>query len=231
MEGVPAVASRGRRRRPRKGDLKEEAILNSAERLLSEKALSDISIDELARGADISRPAFYFYFGSKDAVLQALVERIADEAYRASEKWISGTEDPEEAIREAIAAGAKLWRDRGPVLRAAVQTWEMDPLVHPFWEQVVNGFIEASAERIRRDRRAGTAPPGPRSPKALATALIWMNERCFYTNSLGLGPSLSDRELTDTLTTVWMRAVYCSDSPGDVPAGAAGEGEATPATA
>jgi len=230
MESAAAVASRGRRRRPRKGDLKEEAILSAAERLLSEKALSDISIDELARGAEISRPAFYFYFGSKDAVLQALVERIADEAYHASEKWIAGSDDPEEAIREAIAAGAKLWRDRGPVLRAAVQTWEMDPALHPFWEQVLNRFVDASAERIRRDRRAGRAPPGPRSPKALATALIWMNERCFYTTSLGLGPSLSDRELTDTLTTVWMRAVYCSDAPGKESAGAVPEGAAEPAT-
>src|SRR5436309_10811488 len=131
MESAAAVASRGRRRRPRKGDLKEEAILSAAERLLSEKALSDISIDELARGAEISRPAFYFYFGSKDAVLQALVERIAEAAYNAS-VWFSGSDDPEEAIREGIAAGAKLWQEHGPVLRAVVQTWEMDPAVSPF---------------------------------------------------------------------------------------------------
>src|SRR5207244_13261441 len=99
-----------------------------------------------------------------------------------------------------------------------------------WWGWVVTLFVAASAERIRRDRRAGRAPPGPRSAKALATALIWMNERCFYTTSLGLGPSLSDRELTDTLTTVWMRAVYCSDAPGKESAGAVPEGAAEPAT-
>jgi AcrR family transcriptional regulator len=214
VEGGALTTSQRRKRRPRKGDLKEEAILASAERLLSEKPLSDISIDELARGADISRPAFYFYFGSKDAVLQALVERIADEAFKASEKWLSGNEDsPEEAIRDAIAAGAKLWRDHGPVLRAALQTWETDPVLQPFWEQVVNRFVEASAAQIRRDRRLGRAPAGPPSAKALATALIWMNERCYYTASLGLGPSLADRELIDTLTKVWTRAVYCCDKP------------------
>jgi AcrR family transcriptional regulator len=199
-----------RRRGPRKGDLKEQAILETAHRLLAERPLEEIGIDELAGGAGISRPTFYFYFESKTAVLRALVDQLAGEAFAAAE-WLSRSDQPpSEAIRRSIAAGARLWRDHGAVLRAAVQV----PELRSFWEEIVAGFIEASAERIRQERRAGVAPDGGPSARALATALIWMNERCYYTASLGIDASLRERELVNTLTTVWLRAVYGSDQPG-----------------
>jgi AcrR family transcriptional regulator len=214
MESSSPGTATPRRRRPRKGDLKERAILERAERLLAEKPLSDIAIDELARAAGISRPAFYFYFESKDAVLQSLVERIGEAAYAASERWHSyAGEPPEESIREAIAASARLWQEHGPVLRAAVQAWETAPDANRFWEDIVSRFVDASATRIRRERRSGLAPDDGPSAKALATALIWMNERCFYTASLGADPTLGERELVATLTTIWLRAVYGSERP------------------
>jgi hypothetical protein len=85
-----------------------------------------------------------------------------------------------------------------------------------FWEDIVRRFVEQSAARIGDERAAGAAPPGP-DPEALAKALIWMNERCFYTNSLGTEPSLSDDELVPTLTAVWLRSIFASFTP---PAGA-----------
>jgi AcrR family transcriptional regulator len=204
------------RRGSGRGDLKEEAILETAEKLLAEKPFREIGVAELARGAGISRPTFYFYFDSKNAVLSALVERITDEMYRASYAW-GEVEDPVEATRRSIAAAAGLWREHGPFLRAAVQTWGSVPEMRRFWEGAVSRFVEASAEQIERARREGKAPGGPPSSEALATALIWMNERCFYTNSVGANPSLSEEELVETLTTIWVRAVHGGDPPGDVP--------------
>jgi AcrR family transcriptional regulator len=52
--------------------------------LLDERALADISVDDLAKGAGISRPTFYFYFPSKEAVLLALLERMVAEAASAT---------------------------------------------------------------------------------------------------------------------------------------------------
>ena len=62
------------------GDDRESAILETAEELLKARPLADISVDDLAKGAGISRPTFYFYFRSKDAVLQTLLERVIAEA-------------------------------------------------------------------------------------------------------------------------------------------------------
>ncbi len=69
-------APRGRRSTRPSGDDREQAILATAERLLEERPFAEISVDDLAKGAGISRPTFYFYFPSKEAVLLTLIEPI-----------------------------------------------------------------------------------------------------------------------------------------------------------
>jgi TetR/AcrR family transcriptional regulator, ethionamide resistance regulator len=215
-----AATRPARRRQPRKGDLKEQAILDTAERLLEKQSFDEIAVEELARGAGISRPTFYFYFESKQAVLRLLVERVTEEAF-ASSDWLTGENDtPEEALKSGIEAGAQLWREHGAVLRAGFDTWGAVPELREFWEEITDRFIEAAAEQIKRARRARLAPEGPPSAKALATTLIRMSERCYYTASLGSGPALTDRELTSTLTTVFLRAIYGTDQPSRNGAGA-----------
>ena len=208
-----AVLSPPRRRGPAKGDLKEGAILETCERLLAEKSLGEIGVDELAAGAGISRPTFYFYFESKDAVLRTLVARIAEEMYAQAESWLD-REDEDFAVStmRTIDATAAVWQAHGPVLRAAVQNWGTVPEMRAFGEGLVKRFVDRSAESIREARTSGEAPAGP-DPQALATALIWMNERCFYTSSLGANPALSHGELVPTLTTIWLRAIYGDITP------------------
>jgi AcrR family transcriptional regulator len=211
---MEATTNSARRRRPRKGDLKEQAILDTAVELLADRSFDEIGVDELARGAGISRPTFYFYFESKQAVLRVLVEQLTERAFSDSE-WLSGDPDqpPEETIRSGIELGAKLWRDHGPVMRAGFDTWGSAPELRPFWEGITTQFVDAAAEQIKTARSAGVAPNGPPSARALATALIRMSERCYYMASLGAEPSLSDKELTTTLTTVYLRTIYGTDSP------------------
>src|SRR6202012_200511 len=80
--------SRGRRSARPSGDDRELAILTTAERLLEERSFADISVDALAKGAGLSRPTFYFYFKSKEAVLLSLLEpmitRADDDSYGAA---------------------------------------------------------------------------------------------------------------------------------------------------
>jgi TetR/AcrR family transcriptional regulator, ethionamide resistance regulator len=198
-----------RRARPRKGDLKEEAILATCERLLGEKPLAEIGVDELAAGAGISRPSFYFYFESKNAVLRTLVERLADSLYAEAASWLARTdEDPEVTISRSIDAAADQWREHGPVLRAAVEAWGTIPELQAFWEDIIQRFVDQSAARIAEERVSET------EAERLAKALIWMNERCFYTSSLGAEPALSDEELVPTLTAIWTRSIFTTPAEG-----------------
>jgi AcrR family transcriptional regulator len=208
-----STTSAARRRQPRKGDLKEQAILDTAVELLADRSFDEIGVDELARGAGISRPTFYFYFESKQAVLRALVEQLTERAFTDSE-WFSDTDQPpEEAIRSGIELGAKLWQEHGAVMRAGFDTWGSVPDLRPIWEAITVQFVDAAAEQIKLARTSGLAPNGPPSARALAIALIRMSERCYYMASLGAEPSLSDKELTATMTTVFLRSIYGTDSP------------------
>src|SRR6478609_8834338 len=72
----PGANGRGRRATRVSGDERERSILETAERLLEEKPLSEISVDDLAKGAGISRPTFYFYFPSRDAVVLTIIDRL-----------------------------------------------------------------------------------------------------------------------------------------------------------
>src|SRR5919109_3114471 len=205
---MPLSSARPRRSAPRRGDVKERAILDAAERLLGDKPLSDIDVAELAKAAGISQPRFYFHFQSKEAVLQALVARIAEQMQAATEQWLEHLhEDPRGAVGSSVESAATLWREHGPVMRAAVQTWDTVPEMRSFWEAAVGRFVEVTSEKIRSEQDAGSAPSQP-DARALAKALVWMTERSFYTTSLGADPSLSERELVPILTEIWLRAMY-----------------------
>src|SRR5919198_3763716 len=109
MESSVAAESarrvRGRRAPRVSGDDRERAILETAESLLEERSFHEISIDDLARGAGISRPTFYFYFPSKEAVLLTLIDRMVEEARSGQGDALERfSEDPAHWLRLGITA-------------------------------------------------------------------------------------------------------------------------------
>jgi TetR/AcrR family transcriptional regulator, ethionamide resistance regulator len=196
-----------RRQGPSKGDRTSQAILDTAERLLAERDLSAITIDELASGAGISRSAFYFHFESREAVLYLLADQVLKELFESAEVATSRRGgEPADAIRTAIAGNLAIWRRHGPVLRAAVRARETDPAMRRFWADVARRFVTAAAAQIEADREIGIAPPGPPTARQLATALVSMNDEVFYHQSRARRSG--DRDIVETLTTIWARSIY-----------------------
>jgi len=205
---VPATGAGSRRKRS-KGDLTSQAILDTAEQLLETKPLDEIAVDELTTGAGISRSTFYFHFESREAVLYALSERVAEGLYDSAALWLRrGSEPPADSIRRAISGTVALWRAHGPVLRAAVRARDTSELVRGFWTEVARRFIESTAQQIEIERAAGVAVPGPPTARALATVLVSMNESMCHNLSLTRKSAAKDREVVETLTAVWLRSVY-----------------------
>ena len=60
---------------------REQEMLDVAERVFAELGYDGASMDEIARGAGISKPMVYSYFGSKEG-LQAAVRSLKDAAER-----------------------------------------------------------------------------------------------------------------------------------------------------
>lgn len=54
---------------------KSEKILNALQQLLEEKSIQHISVSEIAEKAGIGKGSIYYYFPSKDAIVDALIKR------------------------------------------------------------------------------------------------------------------------------------------------------------
>ena len=54
---------------------KYDKILDALQSLLEHKTLQNISVSEIAQTAGIGKGSIYYYFPSKDAILDALVKR------------------------------------------------------------------------------------------------------------------------------------------------------------
>ncbi len=207
-------AGRGRRARRPSGDDRERALLATAERLLEERPLADISVDDLARGAGISRSTFYFYFASKEAVVLALLDRVVAEARAARTAALAGAAGARAAWRAALVTVRDTFRDHRALTAAATELLAASPEVQSVWSGVMEDFVVETAAAIEAERARGAAPPGPPA-RDLAVALNWMNERVIQVSVSGRGPGLAEDALLDVLLTVWLRTIYGSD---DAPA-------------
>ena len=196
------------------GDDRELAILTTAEQLLAERPLSAISVDDLARGAGISRPTFYFYFASKDAVLLTLLDRVVAEADAATQDAFRGRpQGRRDGWRRAITAYYDTFRAHRALTLAWAEARFTNAEVGELWARVFEGWVHRCAEAIEAERQRGAAPAGPPA-RDIAVALNSMNERVLYATFTGDGPAVEEEGAVDVLLEIWLRAIY-GTSPAD----------------
>lgn len=204
-----STAANPSRRRPSKGDLREQAILDAAAALLEEKPFAEIAVEEIATAAGISRSSFYFYFPSKEALLRALDARLGSAALDRHH----GDLPLPEAIRRNVENAFRSWQEQGPLYRAIVSNLGSDGELSEQWDSQVTEMVARAEERIRRERRAGRALPGPPSAHSLASALTSLNEQCMLAITAGRPFAVDASEVVKTLTAIWLRAIYGTDRP------------------
>lgn len=210
----PAPNGRGRRAARASGDERERAILETAERLLEERPLSEISVDDLAKGAGISRPTFYFYFPSKDAVVLTIIDRLvvatADSREEALKMLAAG--EPRAGLRQALADLYGAFRARRAVSLAAAELRMTNPEAREVWSQVMEGWVADTTAVIEAERARGAAPDG-QPARDLAIALVQMNERVQYASFTDESPSLEEDRVIDVLVDIWLRTIYGTAEP------------------
>jgi AcrR family transcriptional regulator len=154
-----AHASRGRRSSHHSGDDREQAILATAERLLQERPLADFSVDDLAKGAGISRPTFYFYFQSKNAVLLSLLDQMNGKAHAALTALgakLSG--DPTAFWRARIEAFFEVSGSHRAVAVAGAAAKATNPEVRQLWSTLMQKYHCGDQGRTQAGRRPRQLP-------------------------------------------------------------------------
>lgn len=75
-----------------RGTDKYNRILDALQTLLEEKRIQNISVSEIAQKAEIGKGSVYYYFSSKEAILDALVKRNYEQPLETAKKLASRTD-------------------------------------------------------------------------------------------------------------------------------------------
>ena len=197
---------RERRRKARR------RVISSALKLADKGSFRDLTIDQIARSAHVSRPAFYTHFSDKEELLLAAVEEVSEQLYEMADRWWHGVGPPAQRVRQAIEGVVSVYAGQARLLRIAAEVATYDDDVRALWLDIAERFIEATAAHIRSEQEVGLIPR-TLDPRSTAEVLFWMAERCCYMY-LGRGER-TPKQVVQGLMPVWVAALY----PGVIPAG------------
>jgi AcrR family transcriptional regulator len=203
----PSQRSQRRTAGPRKGERREQAILDAIERLLATTPFAQLTMDDIATQARLSRSALYFYFGSKEDVLLGLHQRIYEDMVRTMDPIAVEDAPIAEAMGEAIQRVCGNWRAHRHALRTFHETAMVSAAFEDLWRQRLEQHVTALTAIIERERAAGRAAPGPPPAKAIAASWFWMLESQFYALFRREHSRGQERELVATLNILWLRMI------------------------
>ena len=107
--------------------VRREAFVDAALRLTQAKGYEQMSIQDVLDAVDASRGAFYHYFDSKQALLEAMVDRIADVALTQVEPIVADPTLPAIPKLERFFGGiAQFKTARKALMLEFIKVWTSD---------------------------------------------------------------------------------------------------------
>lgn len=180
-------------------------VLPAVERLLEQATYAEISVEEIAEQAGISRSSFYNYFEDKGDLLRTLTAEVMGAIIDASRQWwmlppSAGKDD----LREAIAHMVETYTPHAGLMRAVAEFTSRDPRVREEFDAYMQRGAEGIARYIRDGQHAATFRSSLDADRA-ALWLDWMAERGL--SELGRpGAEDLDRAVT-ALTEIFWKAL------------------------
>ncbi|MGH2963769.1 MAG: TetR/AcrR family transcriptional regulator [Solirubrobacterales bacterium] len=187
----------------------ESRLLSATEVLLAEGgAYADLTIEQIASRAGLSRSAFYESFPDKRELLKRLAQGAAEPLIAATDALARFGRDDGEGVRPLMTGALSLARDNAAVFRAVFEASTYDEEIAAFWLEIGGRFADPLAAQIRDGQGAGALPVDPR---AGAAVLVGAVVQALYHQVSG-DTDLSDDQLVDALTALWERALFGSST-------------------
>ena len=136
-------------------EVAEAEIVAAAEALLRERPFRELTVDEVMRRTDLSRPSFYVYFRDRHHLILRVVEHLGNELRTMSQRWYTGSGDGPAQAREAMEGIVDVFAEHGPVLRALADAAADDPEVERVYGGLVQSFVDATRKHIDAEIAAG----------------------------------------------------------------------------
>ena len=154
--------------------LRRDTFVDAAARLIQTKGYEQMSLQDLLDDLDASRGAFYHYFDSKVALLQAVVERMVDLATAAFAPIV---DDPAlSAVQklEGVFSGLAQWKtERKELVLQLIRVWLSDEnalVREKMRQQTAMRLTPLLARIVRQGQAEGTISAG--SPEHTAVVLV-----------------------------------------------------------
>jgi AcrR family transcriptional regulator len=202
------VEPAARRRRHRAGsDGAALGITQALERLLTDRSIHDVTVNDIIDEADIARGTFYFWFTSKYDVVAHAHRAISTQILEAADPWWSNPASPPELVVPVLEGFGATYRAHAPILNATSETWHLDPEVRASWDEMMGALITNVEGLIRAQQERGIARSSI-DARLTAEALVWMNERTLHIAYLSGGRAAIDSRLISNLARIWTATLY-----------------------
>jgi AcrR family transcriptional regulator len=106
---IPKVA--GVSRRQQYSASTKRALVDVASRLFAEQGYAATSLDQIVAGARVTKGALYHHFSGKQAVFEAVFEKVEADASRRIRKALKGSRDPWEKALLGLRAFLEIVQD------------------------------------------------------------------------------------------------------------------------
>ena len=108
-------------------EIRREAFVDVAERLIQTKAYEQMSIQDVLDEAGASRGGFYHYFDSKQQLLDAVIARMVDAAFMAVQPMVADPEISAIVKLQRFFSGIAGWKaERRDLVVGITEVWLSD---------------------------------------------------------------------------------------------------------
>ncbi|MHA5050847.1 TetR/AcrR family transcriptional regulator [Streptomyces sp. SD15] len=138
----------------------EKRILSVLEECLRDGVTyTELSVEQIAQAAGISRSTFYLYFRDKVDVLLRLSGSLKKETYSIAASWKpNGSDGGLDGLARTYELILRHYREHAALLAAINEVAAYDPLVREAWTADQDRFIDNLVTVLQEEQRAGRTP-------------------------------------------------------------------------
>lgn len=199
-------------RRPPRSEVQRQSILDAASLLFIEKGFGGTNINDIADAVGVTRTALYYYFPSKEAMLESLTKDVTERASELTAEVSRRAELPaDQALRELILRQASLVLAHPLQFRVAERSESSLPEAQRHAAQaarraVRDGFVSV----IRRGIAEGVFPAV--DADVAAFSIIGMCNWCAWWFDSRRGEPVEP--VAELIATFGLRMLRTPDAPG-----------------
>ena len=148
----------------RRGMKSRELVLDAAERIMAQHGFEAATISRVVKEAGIPLSSVYHYYGSKDGILLAVMERGAERFFADLPDWGKRVGRPAEHLARVIETAVRTLRRHPDFLRLMIVFAAQPPAGDGGEIQAVVGRVRELALVRLREQISIAFGDGPRSP-------------------------------------------------------------------